>query len=73
MERKIGEIFVSEGVKLKVVKSYNGKSCEGCFFLGNTRRCMIIGYPTERNMGICYEGGRKDKNNVIFQEVKNED
>ena len=65
MERKIGETFVFECRKLKVVDRGNSK-CDGCFFY--KRDCSSI-----RDVrGFCSEECRTDKKCVIFVEVNDE-
>ena len=35
MERKLGEVFEVDGVKLQVVEAFDTFSCDGCYFLAN--------------------------------------
>lgn len=60
MERKIGEIFEYEGIKLKVVETENF-SCHGCCFLE-------LGYKCYDQM--CMRFLRKDRKNVVFKSVE---
>ena len=64
MERKIGEIFDYEGVKLEVVES---GSCKGCYFFKGVINCegsidFIEGY--------CGPFNRQDRKSVIFKKVE---
>lgn len=64
MERKIGEVFELDGVKLKVQRG-DMYSCIGCYFndLISCQDYILI-------RGYCVDDNRKDKTNVIFTEVK---
>ena len=62
MERKIGDVFVHGGNKLKVCKS--AESCIGCFFF--SRNCF------NNYTGCCSKIFRNDKTDIIFKEVTNE-
>lgn len=59
MERKVGEIFEYNGVKLITIEN---NSCEGCFF--NNRDICTIG----NRLLLCSSIFRKDNKNVIFRE-----
>lgn len=62
-EIKVKEIFQCGLIKLKCIKCDDGQhSCDGCFFCGKCFFFEITGY--------CSSINRKDKNNVIFIEVK---
>lgn len=63
MERKIGETFEYQGIKLKVMKQVDG--CSGCYFKGYSCR-------NNRIIGECIYCRRSDKIGVIFVEVKEE-
>ena len=66
MERKIGEIFVFEGRKLKVEKA-KPRSCDGCSLVGQC--CLEKRIVT----GECIEEFRDDETDVIFREVTDEE
>ena len=62
MERKLGEVFDVNGVKLQVVEAYDTFSCDGCYFLGS-----------EQNMckfQKCLKCERNDWKSVVFQFVE---
>ena len=61
IERKLGEIFFADGMKLQCVE-YGG--CDGCAFCQGGV-CTI---PLEE-MGYCSEQLRTDKKSVIFVEM----
>ena len=63
MDRELGAKFEFNGTTLKVVK---GKFCFGCYFY-NSGRCDK---PTSV-LGYCIESIRKDKESVIYKEIKN--
>ena len=63
MDRELGAKFEFNGTTLKVVK---GKLCYGCYFC-NSGRCDK---PTSV-IGSCIESTRKDKESVIYKEIKN--
>ena len=61
MERKIGEVFEVDGVKVKCVKNINGRDCRYCFFA----HLDCLDMP-------CMDIERIDKQDVIFfEELKN--
>ena len=62
MDRELGAKFEFNGTTLKVVKD---KFCYGCYF-SNSGRCNK---PT--SIGSCIESTRKDKESVIYKEIKN--
>lgn len=60
-ERLIGNVFILDGTKLRVVKSKSSE-CDGCFLKDNNR-CI----PSNSDLvGVCHRDDRKDKTNVIF-------
>ena len=61
MERKAGEIFDFNGVKLKVKRHPIQSSCAGCYFDKAHGFCQ--------NMS-CAPSERTDNENVIFMEIK---
>lgn len=60
MERKIGEVFELDGVKLRVEMEVSG--CDGCYLDGT--ECFNV------RRDRCTVMSRLDKQNVIFTEVK---
>lgn len=65
MERKIGEVFIRNGVKLQVENSIF--YCYGCYLNHECYKgCGLV----STNEGICRKDGREDKTSVIFKEVK---
>ena len=69
MERRVGEVFEFNGVKLKV-KRTDKPVCDGCFFEKFDCGCWQINGIEET--GLCYGGFRGDKNDVIFVEVEDD-
>lgn len=63
MDRELDAKFEFNGTTLKVVK---GDRCCGCYFY-NSGRCDK---PTSV-IGFCGESNRKDKESVIYKEIKN--
>ena len=63
MERKIGEIFEIGDKKYKVVEAPNTNFCDGCIW-EKELECFF------RYTGSCSPRNRKDKESVIFVEVK---
>ena len=59
-ERKIGEVFEVDGVKVQCVENKHKINCHDCFF-----------YTLECPNTPCIDIKRKDKKNVIFKELKN--
>ena len=66
MERKIGEVFESNGVRLRVEKE--SSACKGCYFNGEDCQSDQILNIT----GNCVTDLRKDKMSVIFKEINTE-
>ena len=64
MERKIGEVFELDGVKLRVEKAE--ALCIGCYLLGADIECTDL----RSIRGDCNIEHRIDKTDVIFTEVK---
>ena len=60
MERKVGEVFEYEGIKLKVEETED-YSCRGCYFLDLGDKCYDQ---------ICMRSERKDRKNVVFTFVE---
>ena len=54
MERKLGDVFEVDGVKLQVVEASDTFSCDGCYFLANEQN--VCGFQNclscERNDGM---------------------
>ena len=70
MERKVGEVFDFDGVKLRVERADDETSCNGCYFRHTRRSCFgsgIIPY-----VGRCNTIARSDKESVIFVEVEDD-
>lgn len=65
MERKIGEVFECDNIKLRV-EEYT-QNCEGCYFYENNITCSHY----SGDLGKCDLSGRTDRKNVIFIEVEN--
>jgi diaminopimelate epimerase len=63
MERKIGEVFVHNGVKLEVVKA---GSCHFCYFLNEKRRLDC----SKSKPCFCSKDYRSDNTNIIFHKVE---
>lgn len=63
-ERKIGEVFELNGRKIKVVRQVN--DCAECYFYGTGHGCDCFCHIA----GECVGQYRKDKTDVVFQEVK---
>lgn len=63
MDRELGAKFEFNGTTLKVVK---GKFCYGCYFYNGG----ICDKPNNV-IGSCTESTRKDKESVIYKEIKN--
>lgn len=66
MERKVGDVFDFNGIKLKV-KRTDKPVCNGCFFEKFDCGCWQINGIEETD--LCF---RSDKNDVIFIEVKDD-
>ena len=60
MERKLGEVFEVDGVTVQCVKNINGKNCRDYFFAHLV--CLDM---------QCMDIERIDKQDVIFEELKN--
>ena len=61
MERKLGEVFEVDGVKLQVVEASDTYSCDGCYFLDNEKNGC--GFQN------CLRCERNDGKSVVFQIV----
>ena len=68
IERKIGEEFEFDGVKLRVERLNDPDSCENCFFAKYRVRCYLI-----KEVGSCTRIGRKDGTSVKFVKVKEDE
>ena len=62
MERKIGEVFEYNNVKLQVNKNNDEFSCRGCYFIDKGSEC---------DEQKCLRPKREDRKNVIFEEINN--
>lgn len=60
-ERKVGEIFEFEGVKLQVVETdeYN-HSCKGCYFHYSCSGC---------GSALCTKNDRSDHKEIIYKKI----
>ena len=61
MERKLGEVFKYNNVKLQVIEQEDGFSCNDCYFLNGI----------DCNEQLCLRMDRHDRKSVIFKEIKN--
>lgn len=68
MERKVGEVFDFDGIKLQVKDTGHKASCNGCYF--NKSICTNNKTRYIYQTGECFRACRTDGNNVIFVEVK---
>ena len=69
MERKIGEIFDYDWLKLEVVEN-DDNHCEGCYF----QKWIICRFPVIADKtGACSADERDDKKEVVFQVVTDEE
>ena len=66
MERKIGEVFELDGVKLRVKKAVY--YCVSCYLYENDIICGLK--RINKVIPECTISERKDKQSVIFTEVK---
>ena len=68
MERKVGEVFDFNGVKLQVKDAGDSCFCYGCYFNGLHCLCDEMRCPDQA--GACFRIDRTDNKNVIFVEVR---
>ena len=61
MERKLGEVFEYNNVKLQVIENKDGFSCNDCYFINEGIDC---------NGQLCLRCDRHDRKSVIFKEIK---
>lgn len=66
MERKIGEVFEYQGVKIKTIKNPMGCDCRGCYFDCEGRSCL----DDDAKTGHCSNTYRRDGICVIFKLLK---
>lgn len=69
MERKIGEVFEYNGVRLKVVE---GDFCENCYFRDKRENEPCVRSEHISVSGACSKQKREDHKSVQFIEIKNE-
>ena len=69
MERKVGDVFNFNGIKLKVMRT-NNRLCDGCHFEQFDNKCWQINGIEDT--GLCSGRFRSDKNDVIFVRVKDD-
>ena len=62
MERKLGEVFEYNNVKLQVIEQKDGFSCNDCYFINEGIDC---------DEQLCLRYDRHDRKSVIFKEIKN--
>ena len=62
MERKLGEVFEYNNVKLQVIEQKDGFSCNDCYFINEGIDC---------DEQLCLRCDRDDRKSVIFKEIKN--
>ena len=68
MERKVGEVFDFNGVKLQVKDTGQKICCGGCYFDEPEYKCFDA-YISGR-IGVCSRLFRSDGKHVIFVEVQ---
>lgn len=68
MERKVGEVFDFNGIKLQVKDKGDCCFCNGCYFYSFTGPCAVMYYKNQT--GECFRQRRTDDKYVIFVEVK---
>ena len=61
MERKLGEVFEVDGVKLQVVEDSDTFSCDGCYFLGSEQNVC--------DFQNCLRCEREDNKSVKFVKI----
>ena len=66
MERKIGETFEYDGVRLKVVEGRNQLSCAGCYIYDAGYDCDVTALEA---LGFCAGHDREDGKNVLFRQI----
>ena len=69
MERKIGEEFEYNGVRLKVVEA---DECDKCYFAYKRKYGACTRSKYISISGFCSEANREDRKSVQFIEIKNE-
>ena len=70
MERKIGEVFDFNGVKLQVKDTGSKASCNGCYFNGSICTNNETRYINQT--GECFRAYRTDGKHVVFVEVESD-
>lgn len=68
MERKVGEVFDFNGVKLQVKDIGNKACCDGCCFDKPEHKCFDA--HISGRIGVCSRLFRSDGKHVIFVKVK---
>jgi len=63
-ERKVGEVFEADGIRLKVKKG----RCPSWHFYPNSLHC--IDYKFRMKVGLCSGEEREDYEDIIFKKVK---
>ena len=65
-ERKVGEVFTYDGVRLKVVEGRNPLSCAGCYLYDEGYDCDVTALEA---LGFCADHDREDEKNVLFRQI----
>ena len=68
MERKVGEVFGFNDVKLQVKDIGKKACCDGCYFDESEHKC----FDAHNCTGYCHRPFRSDGKNVIFVEVEDD-
>ena len=71
MERKVGEVFDFNGVKLQVKDTGDSCTCYGCYFSVHKRKRNGVRFRNQT--GECFQFYRSDGKNVIFVKVEGDD
>ena len=66
MERKMGEIFKFNDIKLQVIENVDPPTCIRCYF--SDKYCFNP--DIVEIIGECHDFCRLDENNVYFKEIK---
>ena len=70
MERKIGETFNYDGVKLKVVEDMNTVPCKCCYLYDDFYNACLEDETELDSLGFCAGYDRKEGKNVLFKKVE---
>lgn len=69
----VGKTFALGCRKFRVVEADEYDICVGCHFDENNTYCGCGDLQAEEFLPECFGNNRKDKKNVIFKEVENND